>query len=665
VEIVQPDADPFTSMVDNPAYFEAVAYVDGQELPGGEVTWDWDFGDQTAHSTNNPTTHVFTETGEYNVTVTGSYGGQEAQDTAIAVVEEAEPSPATESISIYVAHDGTWLNYRIPEYEEAEVEDFVAVFTPPEQITDDPEVWAAHQINDPQIPAGWLFFEAASPMELHVLIRDTGNRLGEVVVTDRYTEDLVGTLDADALGSEIDGRLSVNPTAEAFDLNVKDTEGATLILAAADKAEVNDAVAGMHVYMWEANSGDEHAGCPVEREAPWGNPADATGKESLPEPGPPAARTACCGRNEFNNDKASAGEERPQYQLHDKDRLRDEAKLPGDLQPEAGDAVQAKIDAAQALFPVGGPFIHQPYEVPPFSQGVVHFPASVDGRVAAVVYVAYRSKTATKFVIGPLIQAQISQAAAAGGNSPNPSESWAAGITFTPTQVKQWRVVGAGRSAGNVWGLYAGNATAVLEGINGITSPVTLELTTDIPGGPASGTGTVTLGPAWTEKSPPGVMGQTELPLDFGANGQCVVDLAKGYKWTAKGGPMMYYDEDTVEFNAPPTGTVTLQCHLQVLITLRVKTTDPDNQPAEAHVEVYQQDGANWILHSNGDTVEVAGEQVFIDSIPLWPGTYKIRAQAKFGPNPPWVEGPLFAVTPAVELIKSIQVDPGQMEPPP
>jgi len=70
VEIVVPPTDPFTCEVNIGQDFEAVAYLDGQQLPSGEVTWDWDFGDNTDHTTSNPTVHTYPDTGNYTVTVT-------------------------------------------------------------------------------------------------------------------------------------------------------------------------------------------------------------------------------------------------------------------------------------------------------------------------------------------------------------------------------------------------------------------------------------------------------------------------------------------------------------------------------------------------------------------------------------------------------------------
>jgi hypothetical protein len=284
----------------------------------------------------------------------------------------------------------------------------------------------------------------------------------------------------------------------------------------------------------------------------------------------------------------------------------------------------------------------------------------VEGGLRSILYFPYKAHRDWK----PQITTQLGEHLVweQGIDKIRPVAAVIAGFTWPSEQVE--KRCGGPVAVGEVWGLEAWSGGTPDCWPEGITSPVTFELTTDIPGGPISGTGSATVGEAWTTPSPPGPV-NSPLDLTFGEEGTGTVDLAKGWKWTAKGQPGVYYSEGTVgPLDIPSEGSKTILCHLQVLITLKVKTTDPDNQPAEAQVKVDQQDGGNWILHSSGDTVEVAGEQVFIDSIPLSPGTYKIRAQAKLGPDPPWVDGPLFPVTPGIELIKSIQVEPGEMPPP-
>jgi len=87
VDIVVPPTDPFTCEVNIGQDFEAVAYLDGQQLPSDEVTWDWDFGDNSDHTTSNPTVHTYEDTGNYTVTVTATHASQQGQDTTHAVVE--------------------------------------------------------------------------------------------------------------------------------------------------------------------------------------------------------------------------------------------------------------------------------------------------------------------------------------------------------------------------------------------------------------------------------------------------------------------------------------------------------------------------------------------------------------------------------------------------
>ena len=75
VDIIKPTTESRCTFNTGQEYeFEAVAFVEGQELPGGEVSWEWDFGDGTDHVLVNPTTHTFARTGNWTVTVTATYG---------------------------------------------------------------------------------------------------------------------------------------------------------------------------------------------------------------------------------------------------------------------------------------------------------------------------------------------------------------------------------------------------------------------------------------------------------------------------------------------------------------------------------------------------------------------------------------------------------------
>ena len=90
VEIVRPPTDPFQAEVGVAQTFEAVAYMDGQELESGAVDWQWTFGDDSEPSPFNPTCHAYTEIGTFLATVTATYSGQQAHDTVTMQVEEGE-----------------------------------------------------------------------------------------------------------------------------------------------------------------------------------------------------------------------------------------------------------------------------------------------------------------------------------------------------------------------------------------------------------------------------------------------------------------------------------------------------------------------------------------------------------------------------------------------
>lgn len=94
VSIVLPAVSPFEAAAEEEIDFAAQALV----LPGethvtAQCGWEWDFGDGSAADTANPTTHVYAEAGVYDVIVTGSIAGQEAEAKAI-VAQAGAPPPA-------------------------------------------------------------------------------------------------------------------------------------------------------------------------------------------------------------------------------------------------------------------------------------------------------------------------------------------------------------------------------------------------------------------------------------------------------------------------------------------------------------------------------------------------------------------------------------------
>jgi len=108
VEITTPDTDPYLLGKDVEQKFEAAAYVDGQELDGGQVSWAWDFADASAtqYAYVNPAYHTFTEYGIYYVEVTAQYQGQTASDEVEVIVSAAGH---TEGGGSWSPQAGWWL----------------------------------------------------------------------------------------------------------------------------------------------------------------------------------------------------------------------------------------------------------------------------------------------------------------------------------------------------------------------------------------------------------------------------------------------------------------------------------------------------------------------------------------------------------------------------
>ena len=78
------------------ATFHATALMDGVPLDDADVTWNWNFGDQTDPSADNPVSHTFADAGEYIVTVTATVGELSAQATLPAQVAGAATANASD-----------------------------------------------------------------------------------------------------------------------------------------------------------------------------------------------------------------------------------------------------------------------------------------------------------------------------------------------------------------------------------------------------------------------------------------------------------------------------------------------------------------------------------------------------------------------------------------
>ncbi|HCU38217.1 MAG TPA: hypothetical protein DGT21_23160, partial [Armatimonadetes bacterium] len=441
VTIVQPATNPSSAEVDETVAFEAVAFNDGQELEYANVQWLWEFGDAT-QSTNNPTSHAYVAAGDYTVTVTATFNQAQASATTHVIVEDDEETPKItgfdSSLSIYVGFRGHWINFATGQSEFAEIEAPVAVFQPGEQVADDPDTWGSHLINYPQAPTGWCFFspDESEPMEMHVIVRDTQDRLGDVVITDRDTGAPVGTITANDAGSEIDGYVTVSPSASYFLLNVRDKSAGTMMLAATDNSKVEDAIVITHSYGFNPNRGDQHA-CKIGVPGPWGDPEalDDT-KVALPGPGP-GGGFACAGPRDFFNDADDENQETPLYNPLNKRVLQDVNPDSETLPQPAYAAINAAVNAARATFTGGAQFLSQ-FMAPPFSQGTVHWIFSANGHITSLVCLPYAGKPDDRGTTASAVDLALDWSLGDGHLDPSFKITWKYGVTAV--QKRNWRV---------------------------------------------------------------------------------------------------------------------------------------------------------------------------------------------------------------------------------
>jgi hypothetical protein len=224
-------------------------------------------------------------------------------------------------------------------------------------------------------------------------------------------------------------------------------------------------------------------------------------------------------------------------------------------------------------------------------------------------------------------------------------------------------------AVGEIWGLHTtARDEPDANPESNITGPVTIELWADraAPDGEPGligGTGTTTRGAAFTTPSPP--VPFTSPPKltfpDTGEHqGQCEVQLGKGWNWQAAGDPAhpAYSNGTVAPFEVRGGETAQINVTLQGLLTLVVKTIDPEQDPCQAVLEVYRQVGeAMWYPVWLGQVTHLEnGEYVWRSPMFLVPGTYKVRARKMGGwPVPPWTED-VFPVVPDIELLRTIQV---------
>lgn len=97
VHVVQPGT-PLTASADGPGLDGGYETLVGEPVQlfgdafggNGEYQFSWDFGDNSAYSTDQNPTHVYTYPGTYTVTLSVTSGGESASDTAEVVVYDVE-----------------------------------------------------------------------------------------------------------------------------------------------------------------------------------------------------------------------------------------------------------------------------------------------------------------------------------------------------------------------------------------------------------------------------------------------------------------------------------------------------------------------------------------------------------------------------------------------
>lgn len=583
------------------------------------------------------------------------------------------PLPWDNSLSIYVGHNGTWTNFNTGLGEVAEIADPVAAFTVNEQISDELDTWIAHQINDPEPPVGWTFFEpdVEQPMQMHVIVRDTQNRLAQVVVTDRNTGLVVGNLIADPAGAQVDGSLSVDPAVEGFNLEVISNASATLFKAGANTKKVNEAVAITLAYGWQPNRGIQHQPCPVtDQGAPWGDPRNTEGKLST---GAPMAR-AGCGPAVIDRDQPTGNPKGPLYELLNVQFPEGKVppSLPNNLAGQASLDVAAAINAAKAPY-LNGTAVFQSYPMKPYSRGTAHWPMTVTGEIKALLYVPIKDISKWTDALKIKAQGEVEANRADGIGKTNPSGSVAVVFTWPPPEHK---VLGSPVAIGDIWALRVvatGNPNPVADPEQNITAPVTFELwgnmvAPDGQQGYMGGTGTANVGAAWTTPAPPPAIPQNPplvFPNDGVNKGRVVVEVGKGWKWTATGTSSMmgaYSTGQAGPLNIDGPNILRVNINLQVLLTYKVRTKanvngQVVNEPSTVQLERQDPVTTMWVTQGNGDTVTQNGEQIWQPAGHLQPGTtYRVRAKSRQGMMSPWTDWVPFGVLPAIERTDDITV---------
>lgn len=479
------------------------------------------------------------------------------------LAQQPTPLPFDNNLSIYAGHVGTWYNYASGLNEAAEIEDAVAAFQPSETVSDEIDVWGEHQINLPEFPGGWDFFEPAEgePMQMRLIVRDTQGRLNQATVTDWDTGETVAQLSANANGTEISGVFAVDPDTEAHKIEVTAAGGAVLFRAGNNTPTITDVIPVSVGLAFGPNRGLNHTPCPAAPLGPpWGDPTDVAGKTI----GGLAQDKSGCGpqgpNDDFQNDTPQAVFQAPLYNLREGQIVRDDAanwqQQPGQVLPPA--AMQLIVDKLQA---VRDPYLNKPltfeaFQLLPYSKGRAHWPMVVAGDVQAVLYYPYIGKKEKKTHVTPEVQlkAESKREDAIGQNTATDSIVASVTLSLTREERQRWQVLPP-EGVGDIWGLRAlKTAPPSAQPLANLTQSVIIKLVQMVNGQPqpVSGRVSVTRLEATTQPNPPGPVGpgQVDVPVEGKT-----VDLGKGWNWKIK---VMYpgSGEETIQIPAqnPPGG---------------------------------------------------------------------------------------------------------------
>jgi len=645
VSIVQPAASAYSPDALRKLRFEAVAYEDGRPLENSDAQWHWQFGDGQ-QSAANPTKHAYVAAGEYTLRVSAAVGGAVAT-AAMEVIVRGRPQtprclPSDPSLSVYVGFRGLWSNNVTMDVDAAELEASVAVFGPGEKVNDTPDAWGRHLMTEARIPPGWLSFmtEEDTEVKMRVIVRDTRARLGSVTLTNRDTGAAVGTLTANADGSEIADLIDVSSAGRYLTVTLTDRSAGDVICRfATDRPESNDVVVVTHTYGFDANLGDEHECWLTEgRSGPWGDPDSVEGKVSIERPD---AHLGCAGGTSFENDYRDRREVRATYNLMDRAILKDITLRPLPLTNNCYASIRAELEAIRAQYADGRHFL-EPYVMPPFSRGEAHWGAYLEGAVTSVICFPYMGRPEQKDTISDWIEWSLPWKEGIG--SPTPAASVAEKTDLWDYQRRASRV-GEPIAIGDIWTrtARAWGREPRAEPLEAITAPVTLMLQADkaapddteaLVGGKAH----LSQGRAWTDHSPPVSVGppsQLAFPTEGEDKGTCTLDLAKGYRYEVTSVHSPRFDSiyalpaGRMEFTVRGKQDVRIELRLLVARELVVRSEQAGGKPVPAEVIVRDSSG-KAVRVGNTEDDEQGNCSCILRDLPA-PARYTVRAKPRGG----------------------------------